>query len=113
MLKLWDVASREERATLPCASAALCVALDGRRPLAACGDGAGNVYLAEFAGIEYGPIVVTAVDRNGGPTVRCAACLEYAPLEEGWLGEVVACPRDGCEGRMHINPFVVQRTRPN
>jgi WD40 repeat protein len=106
-VRLWDVASGRQWGTLPCADAVRCLALDGRRPLAACGDWAGNVYIAELAGIKYSPIVVTAVDRGSGPIVRCPACFEQLPLEEGWLGQVVDCPQRGCDSRMRINPFIV------
>lgn len=60
-------------------------------------------------GIEYGPIIVTALDLGAGPVVRCPFCLEHLPLEEGWLGQVIDCPRPGCNGRMRLNPFVVRR----
>ena len=38
--------------------------------------------------------------------VRRVFCLEYLPLEEGWLGKVVDCPRPGCDGRMRVNRFI-------
>jgi hypothetical protein len=57
--------------------------------------------------IQYGPIIVTAVDFGEGPAVRCPACFEQLPLGEGWLGQEIDCPRPGCEGRMRVNPFIV------
>jgi hypothetical protein len=79
--------------------------------LAAAGDAGGGLYLTDFVGIEYGPIVVTAVDLGSGPAVRCPICLAHLPLEEGWLGEEVECPEPGCEGRMRVNTVVVERSR--
>jgi len=106
------VESGRERATLPCANEVACLALDQGRPLAACGDRAGNVYIAEFVGVEYGPLVATAVDLGTGAAVRCPACLEYLPLEDGALGQVVACPRPRCNGRIRVNSFVVGTPQP-
>jgi hypothetical protein len=49
---------------------------------------------------------VTAADFGQEPTVRCPACLEHLPLEEDWLGQVIDCPRAGCEGRIRVNLFI-------
>jgi hypothetical protein len=106
---LWQVENGEKRAVLPCAGEARCVALDPRRPLAAYGDSAGGVHLVELVGVEYGPLIVTAVDRGRTLTVRCPECLEHQPLEERRLGQVVDCERPSCEGRMRVNPFVIDR----
>ena len=110
-LRLWEAGSGEPLATLPLLGVGTSVALHPRLPLAACGDEGGGIYLAELAGIEYGPIVVTAVDLGSGPAVRCPGCLKLLPLEEDWLGEEIECPRRGCEARMRVNPFVVERPR--
>jgi hypothetical protein len=58
-----------------------------------------------------GPIIVTAVDfgKGEGAVVRCPKCLHFVPLQEQWLGQVVTCPRAGCQGRMRLNPFVAGR----
>lgn len=108
-LRLWEAADGRELVVLPLAAALGRVAFDARLPLAACGDDGGNVYPVELVGVGHGPIVVTAVDRGGGATIRCPACLEPLPLEEGWLGQVIECPRPDCEGRMRVNPLVVRR----
>jgi hypothetical protein len=102
-LRLWDADSGEALATLPLLGGGTTVALHPRLPLAACGDSGGSVYLAEPAGLEQGPIVVTAVDLGSGPAVRCPECLEYLPLRETWLGEEIA---------WRVDPFVVKRRRP-
>ena len=73
-----------------------------------CCDLFGNVYSFDLVGIEYGPIIVTAVDRGDGLTLRCPACLEHLPLKKRWLGEEITCPCEGCEGRMRVNRFVVK-----
>jgi len=113
-LKVWEAETGQERATLPFPGGVTSIALHTSRPFAACGDIAGGVYLVELGGIQYGPIVVTAVDFGQGPTVRCPACLQHLPLEEGWLGQEIACSRPGCDGRMRVNPFVtvVRRLPP-
>lgn len=110
-VRLWDVETGEERASLPLSGSVQCVALDPRRPFAACGGVGGDVYLIDLVGIEYGTIIVTAVDLGNRRVVHCPACLEYLPLEEAWLGQVIDCPRLGCDGHMRVNPFVVGRPR--
>jgi hypothetical protein len=97
-------------AILPLLSDGGAAGLHPRLPLAACGDRGGAVYLAELVGIGYGPIVVTAVVIGSGPTVRCPGCLEPLPLEKESLGRENECPRRGCEARMRVNPFVVERS---
>jgi hypothetical protein len=106
-LKIWDAATGKERGTLILLGALLCVAIHSRLPFTFCGDAGGNVYFIDLVGIAYEPIIVTAADFGHGPAVRCPFCLEQLPLEEGWLGQVIDCPRLGCEGRMRVNPFVV------
>ena len=106
ILKVWDAATGEKQAELPLPGTIRCMDLHPSQPLVTCGDEWGNVYLLDFAGIEYGPIVVTAVNLGDGPNVRCPACSQQLPLEENWLGKVIDCPRAGCNDRMRVNPFV-------
>jgi hypothetical protein len=81
------------------------MALNRRWPLVASGRG-DRVYATELVGIHYGAIIVTAADFGRGPKVRCPACLQHLPLQKGWLGQEITCPRRGCDGRMRVNPFV-------
>jgi hypothetical protein len=67
------------------------------------------VQLIDLIGLDYGPIVVTAADRGDGLTLRCPACLDHLPLKKCWLGKEITCPRQGCDGQMRVNPFVVRR----
>jgi WD40 repeat protein len=109
--KVWDAASGENVATLPLPGAGESVALHPCSPCAVCGDGGGNVYLIDLVGIEYGPIVVTAVNTGERPGVHCPGCLEFLPLDEDQLGGEIECPRRGCEATMRVNPFVVEHRR--
>lgn len=62
--------------------------------------------------IGIGVPIITAVkfpDR-GTPVFRCPKCLQFVPLQEEWLGNVIACPRQGCGGRLKLNPFVASRS---
>ena len=84
-----------------------CVALNPWQPFAACGDNGGNVYLIDLVGIEYGPIIVTAIDHGARPLIRCPACFEQHPLESTQLGQVITCPSADCETQLKINHFVL------
>jgi hypothetical protein len=106
--KIWDATTGKERASLPLSGRSECVALHPRRQFAACGDAGGGVYLIDLVGIEYGPIVVTAVDRGEGPVVRCPSCRREHPLDESLLGTVFDCPTATCDLRLRVNPFVLR-----
>ena len=99
----------EERATIPLLGAVRCVALHPRQPFAACGDEGGGIYLIDLAGIEYGPIIVTATDlcKGAGYQLRCPFCNRYSDLGEDWLGTVQRCPQEGCGKPLKVNPFKV------
>jgi hypothetical protein len=101
------VSASSERAIMPLLGTPGDVTLARATPFAACVDVGGNVYILDLVGIEYGPIIVTAVDFGSGPLVRCPFCLAQLALHEDWLGEDVDCAEPGCEGRMRVNPFVV------
>jgi hypothetical protein len=83
-----------------------CVAFSPDRPLLACGDESGVLHRVELVGVRYGPLVVTAVDRGGGPHVRCPACGTIHPLDESWRRSVIACPT--CCRELRVNAFVVE-----
>jgi len=76
---------------------------------AVCGDSSGNVYQIELVGIEYGPIIVTAVDlgQGAGFALRCPKCFRLHPLDDAWLGEVIECPTPDCGLSLRVNPFVM------
>jgi WD domain, G-beta repeat len=109
--KIWDAATGKERASLPLLGDCQCVALGGWQPFAVCGDAGGNVYFIHLVGIEYGPIVVTAVDpgKGGGPALRCPKCLQLHRLDGAWLGEVIECPTPDCGLPLRVNRFVTRK----
>jgi len=107
-LSVWDARDGSERALLPLAGHATCLALHRSRPLAAVGDEGGNAYLVESLGLEYGPIVVTAVDVGQGSEVRCPHCGQVIAVPSDWLGREVECPRDHCDGGLRVNPLALQ-----
>jgi len=108
--KIWDAATGQERASLPLSGEGRCVALHPWQPFAACGDSGGGVYLIDLVGIEYGPIIVTAVDLGKGtePALRCPKCFQSHPLDDAWLGEVIECPTPSCGLSLRVNPFVTR-----
>ncbi|MEE8347111.1 MAG: hypothetical protein V3S20_07175 [Dehalococcoidia bacterium] len=107
-LKVWDVATGRERASLPLLGYGRSVAAHPTRTIATCGDTGGNLYVADLVGVEYGPIIVTAVDQAGELAVRCPACFQQSPIGMDRLGREVACPRPSCDDRMRVNPFVTR-----
>lgn len=72
-MRLWDPASGREMAQLPL-GALECVAIGPSGAPIACGDSGGSVHLVEVAGLELGPLVVTATDFGEGLVVRCPHC---------------------------------------
>jgi hypothetical protein len=115
--RVWDAATGEERASLPLLGGCHCVALQQWQPFAVCGGQGGNVYLIDLVGIEYGPIIVTAVDlsKGAGPALRCPKCFRLHPLDDAWLGKVIECPTRDCGLSLGVNPFVMRmgtRHRP-
>ena len=111
--RIWDAATGGERATLPLLGEGTCAALNPWRPFAVCGDSGGNVYLMDLVGIEYGPIVVTAVDHGigAGPALRCPKCFRLHPLVGAWLGRVIDCPTPDCGLSLRVNPFVTRMAK--
>jgi hypothetical protein len=67
----------------------------------------------DLAGIEYEPIVVTAVGRGkgAGPAIRCPKCLQLHPLNDAWLGQIIECPTPNCGLSLRVNPFVAGRAK--
>jgi hypothetical protein len=111
-VRVWDSATGAERATIALLGIVGCIVLHPSVPMAVCGDLGGNLYLIDLVGIEYGPIIVTAADEEEGRTVRCPICHERLPLEAARLGQVVDCPRPGCDGLMRVNTFVTTLPSP-
>jgi len=82
------------------------LALHPARPVAIFTDDAGGVYPVDLVGIDYGPLVVTAVDLGEGPMVRCPDCRGTYPLQADWLGRSIPCCREGCAAALRINRHV-------
>jgi WD40 repeat protein len=105
-LRLWSADTGEGVARLRLLAGGSSVALHPWRPLAACGDRAGGFYLVDLVGIEYGPIVVTAIAHGRRQLLRCPRCGESHALDRAWLGTVIDCPNVGCDLLLRVNPFV-------
>ena len=104
-LKIWNQSTGKPQLTLPLGGGLTCTAVHPSLPIAASGDQGGNLYFVDLVGIEYGPIIVTAVGRGGRRTVRCPKCWQVHPLDETWLGQVIDCPTPTCDLRLRVNPF--------
>lgn len=67
----------------------------------------GGVHLAHLVGIDYGPLIVTAVDLGDGLEIRCYHCSRMIPWDEDYRDKAMACPLVGCGGPLKVNPVVV------
>ena len=111
-LKLWDAASGAELATLVLPAAGTAVSVHPFAPKVVCGDRSGGVHVADLVGVLYGPIVVTAREREKGLVVRCPACWREHPAAPDYLGSALACPSPSCCLELLINPFVLKARTP-
>lgn len=59
-----------------------------------------------LAGVAYAPLIVTAIDRGAGLTVRCPACGESLDLARSQLDVTITCPQLNCGMQLHINHFL-------
>ncbi|MBU0491883.1 MAG: WD40 repeat domain-containing protein, partial [Chloroflexi bacterium] len=109
-LRVWKPGNGELLAYLPLPGALHSLGLHPFTPQMVCGDSGGAVYWLEIVGLEYGPIVVTAAEGEQGIEVRCPACQHRFQIEKEWLGSEITCPQDGCNTRLKLNPFVINRS---
>jgi hypothetical protein len=67
-----------------------------------------NVQVIELVGVDYGPLVVMAVDRGAGLIARCPACREELPLDDDSLGREIVCAQPGCGAVLRVGPSIVE-----
>lgn len=86
------------------------------QPLLICGGALGTLYCVDLVGVMYGPIVVTAVERDGALAARCPVCGRDAAITPDLLGSVIACGQRECAGggqvKMRLNPSAVRLVAP-
>lgn len=107
-LDVWDASSGAELLTIPLLGGIKCLALHPWLPRAFCGVSGGGLHVLDFESIQYGPIIVTAVQADEGLVLKCPICQQHLSAE-GSLGQVVVCARTVCRGQMRVNPFVLVR----
>jgi hypothetical protein len=56
------------------------------------------------------PLIVTAANTGAGLTVYCPVCNKTSPLDKESLDTEITCPQKGCNTRLKINPFVINRS---
>ena len=106
-VKVHDAATGACVATLPAVDHGLCLDAHPWRASLAIGYSSGRVAILELAGIEYGPIVVTAVAGLQQLRVRCPRCARTLPIGPKQLGGVVSCY--DCELELRVTTFTRQR----
>ena len=107
-LKVWDIRSLTNVATFFLSGEALCVGVHSWRPVAGCGDKGGNFFLLDLAGVELGPIIITALDTGAGDSaiLRCPRCRGLFFADPTQLGRVTTCTTEGCGLHLRVNDFV-------
>jgi WD40 repeat protein len=112
MLRVWDAALQTELASMPLPTHGSCAAVHPWRPSAVCGDSSGALHFLDFVGLKYGPIIVTAAERDGVLTLRCPACWKLHPVTRDQLGTELTCPTPECGLRLRANPFALGAPGP-
>jgi len=108
MLRVWDAVTGERKGEMPLEGGSNHLSAHPVRPYVACGKGS-NLFLVDLVGLDYGPLVVTAVDAGSGPTLRCPACRSVFPLQKAWLGAQIPCPQPGCQTPLQVNPVAIKQ----
>ncbi len=108
-VKIWDVATGTEQGELVLHGPVTALAIGRSTPILMCGDTGGGVHLARLVGIDYGPLVVTAVDLGEGLQIRCPHCNRVITWKEAYRDKEMPCPLTdpNCGGPLKVNPFVV------
>ncbi len=110
-LKVWDVVTRADVATLPLPGEPECLTLHPLGPFVACGDNKGGFYKMDLLGFRYGPIILTTALKKHWLTkeylIRCLACQQDNPVRKEKLSSDMTCPTPGCGLQLKINPFII------
>jgi WD40 repeat protein len=108
-VKVWDARTEAEVVTIPILGPVQTVACHPWLPNVAIGvdDPVGTLTLMNLEHIEYGPIIVTSIDRGDGPTLQCPKCNRVHALDEEWLGQVIDCPTPACGFALRVNPSIM------
>jgi len=56
------------------------------------------------------PLIVTAVDSGAGLSVYCPVCNKTSPIKKESLDKEITCPQKGCNTRLKLNSFVINRS---
>jgi hypothetical protein len=56
------------------------------------------------------PLIVTEVDSAVGLSVYCPVCNKTSPINKEELDSEITCPQEGCNTRLKVNPFVINRS---
>jgi hypothetical protein len=53
-------------------------------------------------------LIITARHTAAGLTIYCPVCNKTSPIKVEMRGTVIACPQEGCQTPLKINPFVIK-----
>jgi WD40 repeat protein len=108
MLFVLEASTGQLMLTVPLPGSPSSVAMHPWAPSVMYGDAGGAINLLDLVGINYGPIIVTASNREDKLIMRCPSCQQVYEVRNDQLGKSYTCPTHTCGLRFKLNPFVIQ-----
>jgi WD40 repeat protein len=108
-LRLWNASDGEMLVSVSLPGALHSLGVHPWATEVVCGDQGGTLYRLQMVGVEYGRIIVAAVEGEHGIHVRCPVCGEIVRIEKGRLGSELDCPRASCGTRLQVSQFALHR----
>jgi WD40 repeat protein len=104
-VRVWQAASGEMVTSLLLPGPLYSASLHPWEAHMVCGDDGGALYRLALVGIEYGPLIVSAVQHKKVLEVRCMACQQHFVITPGDLGRETVCPN--CQVALRVNPTLL------
>ena len=106
-LRVWDSGNGRMLARLFLPGDLQSLGVHPSKNILICGDLGGAVYRLEIIGLDYGPVICTAVEGSEGLSVLCPLCRQRLLIKKESLGGEMTCPKEGCNTRLKINAFLI------